>query len=164
MWEWLAQKTTECVNKRYTIETIRSTSRDDVVQEVMMYLFENKAYAKRIYDGRENGSVGMLYRTVINTLYRLKASESGLDFRRNSLLTIIQQKCGEYGIEPEPENAYKIVAILWNTLEISEHSKAKVYSVTEIEKLLRTNKECSQITEVSFGEITEAEMVRTQLL
>ena len=161
MWEWLAQKVTEAVNKRYTIETIRSTSRDDVVQEVMMYLFENKVYAQKIY---EQKSIGMLYRTVINTLYRLKASESGMDFRRNSLLTIIQQKCEEYGVEPEPENAYKIAAILWNTLEISEHSKAKVYSVTEIEKLLRANKECGQITEVSFGEITEAEMVRTQLL
>ena len=161
MWEWFVQKTTEIVRMRYTTETIRSTNRDDVVQEVIMYLIENKDYAERIY---EQKSVAMLYRVVMNTIYRLKANDSFLDYRQNSLLTIIHQKCDEYNIEPAPQNAYKIVAVLWNTMNISDTTKVCVCNISKIEELLKADRECGQITEMSFNDMTEAEMVKNHLL
>ena len=161
MWEWLAQKVSELVRMRYTSETIRSTSRDDVVQEVMMYLFEHKDYAEKIYKQK---SVGMVYRTVINIIYQLKAKDMNLDTSDSSRLSIIYQKCEEYNIEPIPQNAYKIAAIIHSTMPISPCNKTRAWSIFNIMRLLQTGKECTENTEVPFKEITEAEMARTQLL
>ena len=161
MWEWLTQKVTEIVKYKYKSETIRSTTRDDVVQETMMYLFQNKEYAEKIY---ETKCVGAVYRVVINTIYRLQSADSTLDFRRYNLLSLIRKKCDEYDIEPVPKNAYRIAAIIWNTTEISDSTKMKACTISKIAELLKIDKECEHIIEVPFDDITESEMTRNQLM
>ena len=165
MWEWLAQKATELVRLRYKSETVRGMTRDDVVQEVMIYLFEHKDYAEKIY---EQKCVGMIYRTVINIIYQLKAKEMNLETSDSSRLSIIYQKCEEYGIEPVPQNAYKIAAIIHSTMSISACNRTRAWSIPNIMRLLQIGKECAENTYVkntcvSFNDEIVAGDARTQL-
>lgn len=153
MWEWLVQKVTDTVKMRYKSETIRSMTRDDVVQEVMMYLLEHKDYAEKIY---EQKSVGMVYRTVINTIYALKAKvDMNLNASDSSRLSIIYQKCEEYGIEPVPENAYKIAAVIHSTMSISSANRTRAWSILNIERLLQEGADAKSVTEVSYDKMIE---------
>ena len=146
MWEWLMSKTTEIVKLKYKDNNIRSTNQDDVVQEIMMYLFSNKQFAEKIYNEK---SVGMLYRICRSMIYELKSKEVFKDHSERVRYLYILKMCSDYNIEPVAENAYKIAAVIYHSPNISAVSKKSIYTIAAIAKLL----------EVGSSEITECELV-----
>lgn len=154
LWEWLAKKTAEIVKRRYKDGTIKGYDRDDVTQEVLMYLFDNKEYAQKIY---EQQSFSMLYQVVRAVIFRLQDKNSFLEFRERSLLAMISKICSEYGIEPVSENAYKVTAVLWQNPNFSAVTKKGMCSLAKVEKLMKLNEENTEITEVSFDDLSHKE-------
>jgi len=154
MWEWLMQKTTEIVNIKYRTEIILSTSRDDVVQEVMMYLFEDKELAEKIYKEK---SVALLYKIVKTVLYKLESKVFFKNHTEKSRYLLVFKVCTEKGIMPIPKNAYKVAAVLQNDKNISTVSKKKIFTIPMIENMLKLG-ERSSITECELEEVLECRL------
>lgn len=147
MWETLMQKVTVIVNTKYKDNNIKSTNRDDVVQEIMMYLFGNKQLAEQIY---EKSEWGLLYRICCKVIYRLKSKEVFNDHSEYVRYKFVIKSCLDYDVEPVAENAYKIAAIIYNDPNISAVSKKSIYTIAAIIKLLELGN--SAITECEFIE------------
>lgn len=146
MWEWLMVKTNEIVRTKYNGTAIMSTAHDDVVQEVMLYLFENKKIADRIYKEK---AVGLLYTICKKTIYKLQSKVVFKDHTEKVRYNLIRSICSEYEIEAVPQNAYKVVAVIQNSKNISSASKKIIYTIPMVERLLSLGeseiKECELI-------------------
>lgn len=105
MWQWILSSLNNAAKPLKCNRSIK----DDLVSEVAMKLCENRELAKRIYDKKE---VGLLYQMLKFELYEMN-SKCGFDNKVafSRYLRIIEV-CTKHKIEPIPENAYKIVAIL----------------------------------------------------
>ena len=135
MWEWLMTKATEIVKSKYKDNNIRSYQRDDVIQEIMVYLFNDKPLAERIYKEK---SVGLLYRISKSVMFELKSKSEGRFSNKKmySKYMCIQKICEKYNISPIPDNAYKIAAAIANDNEISAAMKTDLNGICTIKKLL----------------------------
>lgn len=147
MWETLMQKVTVIVKARYKDNNVKSMNRDDVVQEIMMYLFGNKQLAEQIY---EKSEWGLLYRICIATIYDLQSRGVFKSKQERHQYCYILHSCDKYDIVPSAENAYKIAAIIYNDPNISAVSKKSIYTIAAIAKLLELGG--SAITECEFIE------------
>lgn len=152
MWEWFTKRAADIVKQKYKNGTIKGYDRDDVVQEVIMYLIDNKDYAQKIY---EQQSYGMLYQVVKNVIYRLQGKTSFLEFREKSLAAMISRICSECGIEPISKNAYKVTAVLWQNPNFSESTKKHMCPLSNVERIMKLCEENTDITEVSYEELSE---------
>lgn len=148
MWEWLMTKTTEIVKSKYKDENIKGLQRDDVVQEIMMYLFGNKALAEKIYAEK---SVGLLYSISKSVIFGLGSEGVFKDKLEKLRYIYVQKICEQFGIEPVPENAYKVAAVVANAdkvgFKIPEGVKKNMDGISSIKKLLEISKysECELI-------------------
>lgn len=147
MWEWIMTKTTEIVRAKYKNESIKGIQRDDVVQEIMMYLFANKELAEKIY---EEKSVGLLYSISKNIIFQL-GSQGFKDKLEKLRYIYVQKICEQFGIEPLPKNAYKVAAIVANAevagFKIPDGVKKNMDGIIGIKKLLEISEfsECELI-------------------
>lgn len=146
MWEWLMQKVTEIVRMKYKDNNIRSMQRDDVIQEIMMYLFEDKTLAEKIYKEKK---IGLLYCISKNVMFDLNSKDVFKSKAERSRYLYVQKICVDWDVEPVPENAYKIVAIIRHDPNISAVSKKKVYTIAAVKELL----------EITEQFITECELI-----
>lgn len=107
MWKWILDKLQQAAN---TIPIyVTGITRDDIVGNVSLYLCQNKDIAKNIYENKE---IGLLYCLVKREIYEIN---SKIYFKNKMELSRYQRiinLCEEYEIEPEPENAYKISALM----------------------------------------------------
>lgn len=133
MWEWLMTKTTEIVKSKYKDNNIRSYQRDDVIQEIMMYLFNDKPLAEKIYKEK---SVGLLYRISKSVMFGLKSEGRFSNKKMYSKYMCVQRMCEKYNISPIPDNAYKVAAVIVNDDEISDAMKTDLNGICTIKKLL----------------------------
>ena len=132
MWEWLMKKTNEIIRAKYN-GSIMSTSYDDAIQEVMIYLLDNKKTAEKIYKEK---AVGLLYSICKKTLYRLQSKVVFKDHTERVRYNLIRNICMENDIEVIPQNAYKVVAVIQNKKNISETSKKVIYTIPLVERML----------------------------
>lgn len=105
MWQWIL----DALNKAVKPLKCNKSIKDDLVSEAAMKLCENQELAKRIYDKKE---IGLLYQMLKFELYEMNSKcgfENKVAFSR---YLRIMDVCSKYKIEPIPENAYKIAALL----------------------------------------------------
>lgn len=161
-WEWLSKKTSDIVRRRYKDGTIKGYDREDIVQEVLMYLMDssNSDYADKIY---EQESFAMLHQIVRTVIFRLSEKNSFLNFRERGMVAVIQKACEQYNIEQVSANAYKVAAVLQQNSEISAASKKTLYSLASIERIMKLCEENTEYAEVPFDEITEKELVQSMV-
>lgn len=107
MWEWLNSTVRELV-RLYRINSSLG-DKDDISQEVLMYLNNDIPLAKKIYE-EENKC--LLYTIIKKIIFRESAKSKG--FKRDTLTHYnrIISVCEKYNIEPTPENAYRIAEII----------------------------------------------------
>jgi len=109
MWEWLLAELQKAV-KALPLR-VEGVDKDDIVSNVALLLFENKELATDIYKHKKSA---LLYKLLKREIYEVK-SKRFFDNKMNmSRYQRIIDVCDEYGIEPIPENAYKIVALIDN--------------------------------------------------
>lgn len=109
MWEWLLAELQKAV-KALPLR-VEGVDKDDIVSNVALLLFENNELATDIYKHKKSV---LLYKLLKREIYEVK-SKRFFDNKMNmSRYQRIIDVCDEYGIEPIPENAYKIVALIDN--------------------------------------------------
>lgn len=111
MWEWLNQKVSNIVFKLYREGYISGVSSDDVKQEILVELFQSEELARAIY---KSENIRLLYQICKTKIYELNSKQFFGSKEEYQKYTLILKTCKDYGIEPKPENAYKISAILQN--------------------------------------------------
>ena len=104
MWQWILNS----LNNAAKHLKCNRSMKDDLVSEVTLKLCEKQELAKRIYENKE---VGLLYQMLRFELYETnsKGFDNKMAFSR--YLRIVEV-CTKYKIDPIPDNAYKIAAIL----------------------------------------------------
>ena len=123
MWEWLYQECLKII-KRYNLA---KEDKDDIVQEVLLSLFDCPDNAENIYNNRATGGYGLLKKHIKYSVFAHNAAKyfdtSKVDyFAYLEVLNICQQ----YNIQPTPENAYKIAPLMnglrnYSTIPSIEH-------------------------------------------
>lgn len=111
MWAWILKELQKAVKALPFNKTVVGVEREDIVSLVALYLCQNQKLAKDIY---EKNNIGLLYRLIKHEIYE---QESKACFNGTSALSRYQRiiaVCEKYNIEPVPENAYKISALLNN--------------------------------------------------
>lgn len=111
MWEWI-QKTLyqQVKNIRVNKSLVGTADADDIVQNVMLHLFQNESIAEEIYKEKK---IALLYTLAKKDLYKQECLE--LNLSNKALLYRIQtilKCCEEHNIAVSPDNAYKISIIL----------------------------------------------------
>ena len=122
MWEWLLHETEKLVNSTHITNSMYDKS--DLVQEIMMILVRYNDKAVQIYQKKQ---IGFLREIINKKLFAINIQthpSAYLDVRRKT----IEKKCKELGIEPIPQNAYKISPFMLQS--------NKIYSISYIERLL----------------------------
>lgn len=109
MWTWIMDELQKIVKALPLHKEYASIEKDDVVQNVVRMLLDNPNLAKDIYD---NKKVGVLYVIARREIYDNEAEFYFENKMELSRFQRIRNVCEEYGIEPIPENAYKIFALL----------------------------------------------------
>lgn len=113
MWEWISKQLYWACNCIGFNRNILGTEceEDDVVQDVCMYLYEHKDYAQKIYE-KQDRAFPLLIRLVEARIFEYQSKlyfdnkQEFFKFRK------IMSVCEENGIDPIPENAYKVSAII----------------------------------------------------
>lgn len=129
MWEWIVTTLQQQAKPMSKMCVRMGSSADDIVSEVCIELLEHKELAERVYQGKEVGAIVSLLKRKLYELDAKNRFNNKVDYSRYQK---IMQVCEEYGIEPIPENAYKIAAITGN-----EH---KNLGIMRIRTLLMTKK------------------------
>lgn len=126
MWEWLNTAVRELV-RLYRISSSLG-DRDDISQEVLMYLNKDISLAEKIFEEKNKC---LLYTIIKKIIFRESAKSKG--FKKDTLTHYnrIINVCDKHGIEPSPENAYKISEI------INESN----YSIVYVKSLLSSRRE-----------------------
>jgi len=109
MWEWLLAELQKAV-KALPLR-VEGVDKDDIVSNVALLLFENNELATDIYKHKKSA---LLYKLLKREIYEVKSKrffDNKMDMSRYQRIIDV---CDEYGIEPIPENAYKIVALIDN--------------------------------------------------
>lgn len=107
MWEWLLKEIQRAV--RALPLNVTGADRDDVVGNVSLLLCKNYALAKDIY---ENKKVGVIYQIAKREIYDIRSKmffDSKMELSRYQRIIAL---CNNYNIEPKPDNAYKIAALM----------------------------------------------------
>lgn len=117
MWEWMLQEVKIAARTAVKYQTgnirLRNCDIDDIVSETCCHIFTTEGMAEQIY---KNKNTKMIYGIVKKVVFEKKADmffgSNGKGKKTFSDYCIVCRVCNEYGIEPVPENAYKIQAIL----------------------------------------------------
>ena len=110
MWEWLTKQTQRVLNTLGLNAHYIDVNAEDIVQNVLINLLADENLARDIY---ENKKYRLLYTIVKREVYASEAS--GFSNKMElSRFQRIMSVCSKYNIDPIPENAYKISAILDN--------------------------------------------------
>lgn len=104
MWEWLMQQL-----KSAAKSVGNYNDKDDIIAEVLLQLLEDKNLATKIYKSK---NVGILYAMLKYKQFELNSKYGFENKIALSRYLRIINCCEKYGIEPVPENAYKIVALI----------------------------------------------------
>lgn len=111
MWEWIQTTLYQLINSmNINKRLISEADKDDIVQNVMLYLIQNEKTAIDVY---ENNKKAFLLASIKREIYRQECSVSKLS--NTALLYRLQtilKCCNDYKIAPSPDNAYKISIIL----------------------------------------------------
>lgn len=112
MWAWILKELQKSVRALSLNSAAIGVEKEDIVSLVIIKLCQNEALAKDIYDNKKKG---YLYRLIKQEIYE----QSSKDFFDNRMQLSRYQRiiavCEKYNIEPRPENAYKISALLDNS-------------------------------------------------
>ena len=109
MWEWIITELRKIVKILPLSNCVTGIEKDDIISIVLVYLFQNKSIAKKIYENKE---IGLLYTIAKKEIYNQRGKlffDNKQDFSR---FQRIMAACEKYGIEPKVENAYKIAVVL----------------------------------------------------
>lgn len=112
MWAWIMDELQKAVKALPINSALVNIDEDDIVQNVVLQLFNAPDLAKDIYD---NHKIGLLYTIVKREIYGNYGRESKMVFENKMELSRFQRiiaVCKKYNIAPKPENAYKIFALL----------------------------------------------------
>ena len=147
MWKWLLHETEKLVNSTHITNSLYD--KNDLVQEIMMRLVRYNDKAVQIY---QNNQIGLLRDIINKKLFEVNIQtcpSAYLDVRKKT----IEKKCRELGIEPIPQNAYKISPFMLQS--------NKIYSISYIEQLL-SDEAVPEI--ISFEHLSEVSSVETQII
>lgn len=114
MWEWLNDNIQRIV--RNVKFDSRIGDRQDVAQETLMYLLNEPAIAKKIYENQEN--IPLLHVIIKKIIFKETAKINGVKRTAFSYYNRITEVCEQYDIEKKTENAYKISGILGKPFSI----------------------------------------------
>lgn len=109
MWAWILKELQKAVKALPYNKTIVGVEKEDIVSLVALYLCQNQKMAKDIF---ENKKISMLYRLVKREIYEQESkciSSYKMELSRYQRIIAV---CEKYDIQPVPENAYKISALL----------------------------------------------------
>lgn len=108
MWNWILDELkTAC---RITgVSKHSGTEAEDVISEVCLQLIANPEYAKEIYEGKKTWLLLKLVKAQIYDSKSKLSFDNRTEFSRYQKISLV---CEKYGIEPIPENAYKIEAVM----------------------------------------------------
>lgn len=112
MWAWILKELQKAVKALPFNKALVGVEKEDIVSLVALYLCQNQKMAKDIY---EKKNIGLLYRLIKHEIFE---QESKMCFNGTSAFSRYQRiiaLCEKYDIEPIPENAYKISALLNNS-------------------------------------------------
>ena len=112
MWEWLMNELKKIVYSLRVNRTIVAVGEDDIVMEIMLYLWQDKDLAEEIY---QNKKIGLLYHMAKKEIYECKSKQFFDNKMQFSWWQRVKEVCDKYNIEMRPENAYKVAAILEET-------------------------------------------------
>lgn len=121
-WEWLL---TEC--KKISLHLCeRPEDADDVASDVFTCLVQDKKLAKEIYEEKK---YPILYTLVKRTAYKAHSKKYYADSKDYSRFKRIIQVCDRYNIPAIPENAYKISALIADSM--GEYTIQRIVQVLE---------------------------------
>ena len=126
MWEWLNTAVRELV-RLYRISSSLG-DRDDISQEVLMYLNKDISLAEKIFEEKNKC---LLYTIIKKIIFRESAKSKGIKKDTLTHYNRIINVCDKHGIDPCPENAYKISEI------INESN----YSIIYVKSILSSRRE-----------------------
>lgn len=111
MWEWIQQTLYKaCKATKINNRMAGTADKDDIVQNVMLYLFQNEEMAKKIYHEQ---NYGLLYTFVRREAYEQESIHLSLPNKEQlHRLRTVLNCCERYNIVPTSENSYKISALL----------------------------------------------------
>jgi hypothetical protein len=119
MWEWVLQTAKSAAkaalkadeNKGGLVKVRYICDVDDIASEVccMLMSMENQDYIKRAYESK---NTSIIYGVAKRVIFKIKAEQMFKHRRDYHEYCTLRKICEEYGIEPIPENAYKIQEIL----------------------------------------------------
>ena len=132
MWKWLNDTARQLVGMAQIDPFVGE--RDDIVQETLMYLYENQGLAQKIYDTQ---SKPLLYSVMKRVVFRESAKAYGM--KRDAFMEYnrILEVCKQYDIELSAENAYKISGLLDDPVFTIAHIKTLIASRREKGELFR---------------------------
>ena len=107
MWEWLNSTVRDLV-RLYRISSSLG-DKDDISQEVLMYLNKELTLAEKIYTEKNKC---LLYTIIKKIIFRESAKSKGLKKDTLTHYNRIINICDKHGIDPTPENAYKIAELI----------------------------------------------------
>lgn len=122
MWEWLLQKS-KIVSSSY-VKNFQD--REDIVQDIMVDLFEDKQMAERIYSPDQPPD-NLLNVIIQNKLFKYNSQSVTYDKTEYFRYIKIMNVCKQYGINPIPRNAY-IIAPFVTDYDLS---------ISRVERILR---------------------------
>jgi hypothetical protein len=111
MWEWLLREVQKSVKALRVNKALTNADEDEIISAVCYYLCSNQDVAKEIYEGHK---IGLLYKLAREEIYEAKSKiyfDNKMDLSRYQRIKAV---CEQYGIEPKPENAYKISVLMDN--------------------------------------------------
>lgn len=134
MWEWLMANCRHAVSAiGFNKHIITCTTEDDVIQEVMMQLFEDERLANRIYSEKNIQLLYVITKRTISTLQGRERNQSKAEYHR---FRLVESVCDKYNIEPVKENAYKITALI-----AAEKENENDYPFNTVLAILENNQE-----------------------
>lgn len=124
MWEWLYQ---EC-NKLMKQYNMPKEVKDDIIQELLVNLFDNPDIAENIYIKRQAEGISILKGQIKCAILLHNAPTYFDNFRDYASYRRVLSVCQKYHINPTADNAYKIAPLMERT--------DRCNTITAIERLL----------------------------
>lgn len=111
MWSWILTELKKASRALPLSKNIVAVDRDDIVSNVMLYLLSRPEVAEDIYNRKQIGSLYQLAKFEIYNQNSKMFFDNKMELSRYQRIMAV---CQKYNIEPIPENAYKISALLEN--------------------------------------------------
>ena len=112
MWAWILKELQKAVKALPFNKAVVGVEKEDIVSLVALYLCQNQKMAEDIY---ENKKISMLYKLAKREIYEQESRQVSSYKMELSRYQRVIAVCEQYGIQPVPENAYKISALLNDT-------------------------------------------------